>query len=89
MRPDRFLLSDRHKVRLYATWPSFGFFVYIIRDVDCNCVCSKIYNKRDIFDFDLVIFRFWIGTFPIVPLMQCIFHNLLGLLSVKSVECSQ
>ena len=43
-------------------------------------VSSKIYDKRDDFDFDIVIFRFWMVTFLVVLLMVYTFRNLLGLL---------
>ena len=44
---------------------------------------SKIYDKRDGFDFDIVIFPFSkVGGVLIVPLTVCIFHNLLGF-----IEC--
>ena len=43
-------------------------------------VSSKIYDKRDDFDFDLVIFFFWMVTFLVVLLMVYTFRNLLGLL---------
>ena len=41
-------------------------------------VSSKIYDKRDDFDFDIVTFD--IVTFPILPLTGFIFLNLFGLL---------
>ena len=37
-------------------------------------VSSKIYDKRDDFDFDIV--DFWIVTFHVNPLMECIFLKL-------------
>ena len=43
-------------------------------------VSSKIYDKRDDFDFDIVIFLFWMVTFLVVLLMVYTFCNLLGLL---------
>ena len=43
-------------------------------------VSSKIYDKRDDFDFDIVNFRFWMVTFLVVLLMMYTFRNLLGLL---------
>ena len=42
-------------------------------------VSSKIYDKRDDFDFDIHI-RFWMVTFLAVLLMVYTFRNLLGLL---------
>ena len=42
-------------------------------------VSSKIYDKRDDFDFDIVN-RFWMVTFLVVLLMVYTFRNLLGLL---------
>ena len=43
-------------------------------------VSSKIYDKHDDFDFDIVNFRFWMVTFLAVLLMAYTFRNLLGLL---------
>ena len=43
-------------------------------------VSSKIYYKRDDFDFDVVNFRFGMVTFLVVLLMVYTFRNLLGLL---------
>ena len=43
-------------------------------------VSSKIYDKRDDFDFDIVNFPFCILTFLAVIRMVYIFRNLLGLL---------
>ena len=39
-------------------------------------VSSKIYDKRDDFDFDIVNFPFWMAMFHVVQLMECIFLNL-------------
>ena len=39
-------------------------------------VSSKIYDKRDDFDFDIVNFLFWMAMFHAPPLMECIFLNL-------------
>ena len=41
-------------------------------------VTSKIYDKPDDFDFDMVNFPFWIVTFLPILLMVYTFHNLLG-----------
>ena len=43
-------------------------------------VSSKIYDKRDDIDFDIVNFHFWIVTFPVLPLMGFTCLNLFGLL---------
>ena len=43
-------------------------------------VSSKIYDKRDDFDFDIVNFPFWDGDVPILPLTGFTFLNLFGLL---------
>ena len=43
-------------------------------------VSSKIYDKRDDFDFDIVNFPFLMVTFLVVLLMVYTFRNLLGLL---------
>ena len=42
-------------------------------------VSSKIYDKRDDFDFDIVNFPFWMVTFPVLPLTGFTFLNLFGL----------
>ena len=41
---------------------------------------SKIYDKRDDFDFDIVYFRFWMVTFLALHRKVYTFRNLLGLL---------
>ena len=41
---------------------------------------SKIYDKRDDFDFDIVNFLFWTGTFPFLPLTVFTFLNIFDLL---------
>ena len=39
-------------------------------------VSSKIYDKRDDFDFDMIVFfSFWTGTFPVLPLTVFTFLN--------------
>ena len=43
-------------------------------------VSSKIYDKRDDFDFDIVSFPFLMVTFPVLPLTGFTFLNLFGLL---------
>ena len=43
-------------------------------------VSSKIYDKRDDFDFDIVIFHFWMLTFSVLPLMGFTFLSVFGLL---------
>ena len=43
-------------------------------------ISSKIYDKRDDFDFDIVNFPFLVVTFPVLPLTGFIFLNLFGLL---------
>ena len=43
-------------------------------------ISSKIYDKRDDFDFDIVNFHFWMVTFPVLPLTGFTFLNLFGLL---------
>ena len=40
----------------------------------------KIYDKRDDFDFDIVIFPFLDGDVPVLPLTGFTFLNLFGLL---------
>ena len=44
-------------------------------------VSSKIYDKRDYFDFDMVNFHFWMLTFPVLPLTGFTFLSLFGLLA--------
>ena len=43
-------------------------------------VVSKIYDKRNEFDFAIVNFPFWMGTFPVLPLAMLTFLNLFDLL---------
>ena len=43
-------------------------------------VSSKIYDKRDDFDFDIINFRFWMVSFLVVLLTVYTILNLLGLL---------
>ena len=43
-------------------------------------VSSKIYDKRDDFDFDIVNFPFWMVTFTVLPLTGFTFLNLFGFL---------
>ena len=43
-------------------------------------ISSKIYDKRDDFDFDIVIFPFWLVTFLVVLLMVYTLLILVGLL---------
>ena len=43
-------------------------------------VSSKIYDKRDDFDLDIVNFPFLDGEFPVLPITGFIFLNLFGLL---------
>ena len=43
-------------------------------------VSSKIYDKRDDFDFDIVNFPFLDGDVPVLPLTGFTFLNLFGLL---------
>ena len=40
----------------------------------------KIYDKRDDFDFDIVNFLIWNGSFTVLPLTVLIIHNLFDLL---------
>ena len=55
-------------------------FLDLHRSFANGFVSSKIYDKRDDFDFDIVNFRFWVVTFLVVLLMAFTFRNLLGLL---------
>ena len=58
--------------------PSFWIYIFSISN---GFVSSKIYDKRDYFDFDIYyFFRFWMVTFLAVLLMVYTFLNLLGLL---------
>ena len=43
-------------------------------------VSSKIYDKRDDIDFDIMNFPFWMGMFTVLPLTVLIFLNLINLL---------
>ena len=55
-------------------------FIDLHLSVANGFVFSKIYDKRDDFDFDIVNFHFWMVTFLVVLLMVYTFRNLLGLL---------
>ena len=39
-------------------------------------VSSKIYDKRDDLDIDIVNFPFWMAMLHVAPLMECIFLHL-------------
>ena len=52
-------------------------FLDLHRSIYNGFVSSKIYYKRDDFDFDIVIF-FPCWMFHVVPLMGCIFLNLFA-----------
>ena len=43
-------------------------------------VSSKICDKRDDLDFDIVNFHFWMVTFPVLPLTRFTVLSLFGLL---------
>ena len=53
-------------------------FLHLHLSISNGFVSSKIYDKRD--DFDIVIFHFWMVTFPFLPLTGFTFLNLFGLL---------
>ena len=55
-------------------------FLDLYLSVSNGFVSSKMYDKHDDFDFDIVNFRFWMVTFLVVLFMVCTFRNLLGLL---------
>ena len=57
-------------------------FLDLHLSVSNGFVSSKIYDKRDDFDFDIVNFPvfFWMWTFLVVLLMVYTFRKLLGLL---------
>ena len=50
-------------------------------------VSSKIYDKRDDFGFDIVIFPFFMVAVPVIHLLECTFLNLslLGVLSCDRI----
>ena len=48
-------------------------------------VSSKLYDKRDDFDFDIVNFRFWMVTFLVVLLLVHTSLMLLGLLESATI----
>ena len=54
-------------------------FLDLHLSVSNGFVSSKIYDKRDNFDFDIVNFPFWMVAFLVVLLMVYNFLNLLGL----------
>ena len=53
-----------------------ALFLNLDLSISDGFVSSKIYNKREDFDFDIVNFPFWMGMLHVVPLMECIFLNL-------------
>ena len=53
-------------------------FFYLHLSISNGFVSSTIYDKRDDFDFDIVIFHFWTVAFPV--LTGFTFLNLFGLL---------
>ena len=52
-------------------------------------VFSKIYDKRDDFDFDIVNFPFLDGDVPRRASVAYTFHNLLGLQSCCGLQCTK
>ena len=57
-----------------------ALFLDLHLSISNGFVSSKIYDKRDDFDFDIVNFPFWMVTFPVLPLTGFTFLNLFGLL---------
>ena len=55
-------------------------FLNLHRSIANRFVSSKIYDKRDDFDSDIVNFPFWMVTFPSVLRMVYTIRNLLGLI---------
>ena len=64
---------------LCFTWPRYQVSIYRtigpLVSISNGFVSSKIHDKRDDFDFDIVNFPFWMAMFHVVPLMECIFLN--------------
>ena len=70
------LLTNPHVINRFI----FGHGV-VIYYMSNGLVSSKIYDKRDDFDFDIANFPFlWMVTFLAVLLIVYTFRNLLGLL---------
>ena len=55
-------------------------FLDLYLSISNGFVSSKIYDKRDDFDFDIVNFPFLMVTFPVLPLTGFTFLNLFDLL---------
>ena len=55
-------------------------FLDLHLSISYGFVSSKIYDKRDDFDFDIVNFPFLDGDVPVLPLTGFIFLSLFGLL---------
>ena len=57
-------------------------FLNLHLSISNGFVSSKIYDKRDDFDFYIVNlhFHFWMVTFPVLPLTGFTFLSLFGLL---------
>ena len=53
-----------------------ALFFYLRLSISNGFASSKIYDKRDYFDSDIVNFPFLMAMFHVVPLMECIFLNL-------------
>ena len=51
-------------------------YLHVHLSISNGFVSSKIYDKHDDFDFDIVFFSFWMAMFLVAPLMECIFLNL-------------
>ena len=66
-----------HKTNTSVPKPRLSGFAFIYFKW---IVLSKIYDKRDDFDFDIVKFPFLDGAFPVLPRTGFTFLNLFGLL---------
>ena len=58
-----------------------ALFLDLHSSISNGFVSSKMYDKRDDFDFDIVNFPFWMVTFPVLPLPVLTFLNLFGVCS--------
>ena len=60
---------------LYFRYRGLLFNLHLL--ISNGSVSSKMYDKPDDFDFDIVNFPFWMVTFHVVLLMECIFLSSL------------
>ena len=63
----------------------FFLFFYLNLCISNGTVSTKIYDKRDDFNFDTVNFPFWMAMFPGVPHMGYTYLNLFDSLDLLQI----